>query len=200
MEEEAVDGVLVEGSGGRALPIHVHRPPPLVLPKFHHGVITAPLPSSPPQSETVTMAPASPSASPPAATTPSWAGDGLELNESLQSLLQSSMLSLERSSSQGHQNFLAATAALFAPSIFQSLASPPPSAPPSFTRSSSASSACSPSSPLPRPVSAVHRNSVRRSAFVFPSPSAALSEVATVEGEAQGWNPAGLDQAIACAV
>ena len=210
-EEEVGEGGEEEvgRAAAPAAPAQLHRPPPLIIPQYNLGVITAPLPVASSSSAPFPPDPPSPSPSsfPPASPSRSWPSDALDLNESFHSLLHSSMLTLERGTSEGQGGILAATAALFAPSIFQSLMSPP-----------SASAALPPSAspPLssPRcPVSlpGVRGAPARKSPFNFtrelplsPSLSAEMHHgVARVEDEDEVGGlvggPYGL-QGVACAV
>ena len=191
-------------------PLHSHRPPPLVIPPFSGGVITHPLPvpfvsptafSSSLASQPVLSSP--PAFFPPATPSRSWPIESLDLNESLQSLLHSSMLTLERSSSLGQQNLLAATAALFAPSMFQSLATPPLKGP-SQPSSPSLPSPCSPRCP---PIGG-RGSAGRKSPFTFsremplsptpPLPAVAMEDVSSVEG-VEVWK-AYAGEGVVCAV
>ena len=176
VEEEAGEAAEEEvGAKARSpkaaadVPLRPHRPPPLIIPQFNLGVITAPLPVISAASSS-TPAPLSPppSSFPLASPSRSWPADSLDLNDSLQSLLQSSIRSLERSTSQGQGGMLAATAALFAPSIFQSLMSPPtaPSSPTRFPSSPSSSSSSLSSPRCPASLPGI-RGAARKSAFTF---------------------------------
>ena len=132
-------------------PLHAHRPPPLFIPHHDMGQVTLPTPlssSSSPSSDSCTTYIPAPSASstslpavfPLAKSSAAWD----EASQELHHLLHSSMQLLHGERQVSADNFMAATAALFAPSLFQPLASNP----------STPTSACSSSSSLsPRPSS-----------------------------------------------
>jgi hypothetical protein len=113
IEQEAAPAAS-SASSSDSLPA-LPRPPPLIIPDCQLGVITAPWPADD-RAFASSSLPLAASSSP--CSSSAWSHD---LNESLQSLLQSSLLSPPSSSSSSSSNLLAATAAFFSPSLFQSL-------------------------------------------------------------------------------